>query len=281
MLDDYYRNYYGYGVNRPENIERLKRNAERIAESGMDNEAVIVDFGGAGDAGESVLVTELHYRGFPLARAVGPGEDIPTCDILFASHVLEHVYDLPALMQKITDAVGDGWFVMDGPDSLGIVLHWPMPMLDWNTKHINHFTLRDYLNLGWRYGFSALEVTPYELGGAPAFQLRMQQLDAGSLSVDRIRGRIFSRLARLRLIDRPVNVWGLGDIAWHLLYQVDLEVLDYIDNDPAYRGKTYNGKPVQERPTNDAPIVILAQGQRARLIENIRKAGIKSDIIEV
>jgi hypothetical protein len=73
----------------------------------------------------------------------------------------------------------------------------------------------------------------------------------------------------------------MGDITWHILSQMDLDVLDYIDNDPAYRGQTYNGKPVQERPTNDSPIVILAQGQRGRLIENIRAAGIQNRIIEI
>ena len=78
-----------------------------------------------------------------------------------------------------------------------------------------------------------------------------------------------------------MNVWGLGDTTWHILSQHPLDVLDYIDNDPAYRGQTYGGKPVLERPTNDAPIVILAQGQRAALIRNIRAAGIENEIVEV
>ncbi len=89
------------------------------------------------------------------------------------------------------------------------------------------------------------------------------------------------RLDRLAKIEGPVNVWGLGDITWHLLSRVNLDVLDYIDNDPAMRGQTYKGKPILERPTNDKPIVILAQGQRGRLIENIRKAGITNDILEI
>jgi len=36
-----------------------------------------------------------------------------------------------------------------------------------------------------------------------------------------------------------------------------------------------------ERPTNDAPILILAQGQREKLIENIRKMDVTNDIIEI
>ena len=75
-------------------------------------------------------------------------------------------------------------------------------------------------------------------------------------------------------------MWGLGDVTWHLLSQVDLDVLDYIDNDPAYRGSTYNGKQVQERPTNDAPIVIMAQGQRQRLIAHIKNV-CENRIVEI
>jgi len=100
-------------------------------------------------------------------------------------------------------------------------------------------------------------------------------------SAKHIMDNISARVDRLKtLAGLPLNVWGMGDITWHLLAQVELNILDYIDNDPAYRGQTYNGKPVQERPTNAAPILIMAQGQRQRLIENIRKAGIQNPIIE-
>jgi len=70
---------------------------------------------------------------------------------------------------------------------------------------------------------------------------------------------------------------------WHILSLVDedFQVLNYIDNDPAYRGQIYNGKPVLERPDNDAPIVIMAQGQRQRLIANIRAMGVENEIIEI
>ena len=290
MLNEYYLKYYGYGVNSPANIERLKMDAVTI--SGLakhEREAVIVDFGGAGDDGRSIIVDMLRDRGYVNAESVGAGDALPCpSNIIYASHVVEHVYDLPETMERISDALApDGLLIIDGPDATGLLQHWKMPILDFNTKHVNHFTLRNYLDLGYRHGFELVDlpaqagVRKYELENAPAYQLQFRRLDVAQESAKHITDNISARVDRLRtLAGLPLNVWGMGDITWHLLAQVKLNILDYIDNDPAYRGQTYNGKPVQERPTNDAPILIMAQGQRQRLIENIRKAGIENPIIE-
>ena len=283
MLNQYYRIYYGYGVNSPSNIERLKMDAVRLAELEHNRAAVIVDFGGAGDDGQSIIVNSLRDRGYTKAVCAGAGDPLPQqCDLIYASHVIEHVYDLPETMERFSDALAAwGLLIMDGPDATGLLQRWKMPILDFNTKHINHFTLRDYLNLGYHHGFELVDVRKYELENAPAYQLQFKRLDVAIESMRHIERNIVASADRLKTLEGlPLNVWGMGDITWHLLAQVNLNVLDYIDNDPAYRGQTYNGKPVQERPTNDAPILIMAQGQRQRLIENIRKAGILNPIIE-
>jgi len=62
MLNEYYLKYYGYGVNSPANIERLKMDAVTI--SGLakhEREAVIVDFGGNGDDGR-LIVSNAHSQ---------------------------------------------------------------------------------------------------------------------------------------------------------------------------------------------------------------------------
>jgi len=279
MLDDYYLHYYGYGLGYEDNIARLTNDANTIAGIARTDD-VIVDFGGGKD---SVVITELKRLGFNRTISVDVGDPMPKADIIFASHVLEHIYTLPATMELLVDALKpEGTLIVDGPDATGLLLKWNMPILDFNTKHIQHFTLRDYLNLGWRYGLEMVDHFAYDLGFIRAgYQIRFKKMDIGVASMGVIKNRTYSMKARLLLIDKPVNVWGMNDLAWHMLAAVDLDVLDYIDNDPAYRGKTYNGKPVLERPTNDAPILIMVQGQRQRLIENIRKAGITNEIIEL
>jgi hypothetical protein len=284
-LDEYYRDHYGYGVNSPANVERLKIDATVISTAINSNKsAVIVDFGGAGDDGKSVLVDALQHLGFTNAVCVGVGDALPDADVIYASHVLEHIYDLPATMMLLRGALADdGLLIVDVPDATGLLLKWRMPILDFNTKHVNHFTLRHLLELGAHYGFESVCVKPYELERAPAYQVHFRRLDVARGSMLHIMSGMYERLQKLEAIKEPVNIWGLGDITWHVLSEpnLDLQVLDFIDNDPAFRRQTYSGKPVQERPTNSAPIVILAQGQRGRLIENIRKAGVTNPIIEI
>jgi hypothetical protein len=225
----------------------------------------------------------LLWRSHPNAVCVGVGDPLPTnCNVIYASHVLEHIYNLPETMALICAALAaDGLLIVDVPDATGLLLKWRMPILDFNTKHLNHFTLRHLLELGAHYGFEAVHVKPYELEGAPAYQVNFRKMNVAQASASHIKGNISDRWWKLSKIKEPVNIWGMGDITWHMLSQIDLDVLDYIDNDPAFRNQTYNGKPVLERPTNNAPIVIMSQGQRKRLIENIRKAGITNDIIEI
>lgn len=279
MLNEYYTKYYGYGVSNPDNIERLKQDARRIAAE-HDRDAVILDFGGAGDGGVSVLVEEL--AGFTNARCINPGEKLPACDVIYASHVLEHIYDLRKVMMQFVDSLNtDGTLIVDVPDAYGLLARWKMPILDFNTKHINHFTLRNMLDLGFHCGFEMVDLKRYELEYAPCFQAIFKRVNVAHQSALHIKTSSLSRELKLNRINYSVNIWGMSDIVWHALSKYNLKVLNYIDSDPAYRGQTYNGKPVLERPDNDSPILILAQGQRGRLIENIRKAGVTNQIIEI
>jgi hypothetical protein len=286
LLNDYYLNYYGYGINSSDVSDRLTSIADYIAEK-YPQTARFVDFGGSGDDGKSIVCGRLQKLGFKNAYNVNAGEPVPPCDVLLASHVIEHVYDMPAVMDAITEALAeDGLLIVDGPDATGLVLRWRMPILDFHTKHINHFRMIDYLRLMERYGFELTDSSRYvdirSSQHAACVRLYFKRFSTADASRDWVQASVNERVARLRLVgDQPVNVWGLGDVTWHLLSMVDLNVLEYIDNDPAYRGATYGGNPVLERPTNDAPIVIMSQGQRTKLIENIRAAGVTNDIIEI
>jgi len=285
LLNKYYRNYYGYGINSEDVKERLNGIADAIWRDHPN--ARVVDFGGAGDDGRSIIVDRLHSFGHAEAYCINAGDDVPECDVMVVSHVLEHVYDMPDVMNKIVGALHpSGLLIVDGPDATGLLQHWQMPMLDFHTKHVIHLRMLDYLRLMDRYGFTLIDSLKYvdirASQTAPCFRMTFTRLDTAVSSRDRVTSNIDGLLAKLHAIDYPVNVWGLGDISWHLLAQCpNLEVLEYIDNDPAYRGQKFGGKPVLEKPTNNAPIIIMAQGQRVKLINNIRMAGVKNDIIEI
>jgi hypothetical protein len=57
--------------------------------------------------------------------------------------------------------------------------------------------------------------------------------------------------------------------------------LDYIDNDPAMRGQTYDGKPILDAPRNGAPIVVIAQGQIENLLNRIKLMGIMNEVVKI
>ena len=286
MLNEYYRTRYGYGINSADVSERLTAIADWVA-SEADNTIRFVDFGGSGDDGRSIVVGRLHEHGYNNSWNVNAGEDVPPCDILLCSHVLEHVYDMEDVMTKITSAiVDDGMLIVDGPDTTGLLLEWTMPMLDFHTKHIIHFRMIDYLRLMDHWGFELMNHVQYEdvRSGqrAPCFRMYFQRRNIAQECGDLVQANIKRLVDKLKAIKEPVNVWGLGDISWHLLAQVpELKVINYVDNDPAYRGSTFDGKPVLEKPNNSHPIVITAQGQRQLLIDNIRKAGVDNEIIQI
>jgi predicted SAM-dependent methyltransferase len=283
MLDRYYRQYYGYGINGPDNIERLKRDAARIEGWVSSKQARILDFGGAGDDGRSLIVDHFQRVGYTDAHCTGPNEPLPQdCDLIYASHVLEHIYDLPHVMTRLGQALKpEGVLVVDIPEAAGILLHWQKAILDYNTKHINHFTIRTMLDLLHRYGFELVDHRDYTLEGAPCVQFVCKRLDIAEEARRHIEARADETLAKLAPYSGPVNLWGLNDRVWSIIDRTRLDVLNYIDNDPAYRGQTYRGKPVLERPDNDAPILIICQGQGGRLVANIKKWGIQNKVVEI
>jgi SAM-dependent methyltransferase len=288
-LDEYYRTFYakGYsGLGTDGNIKRLKDDAHMISALGYPKDANIADFGGGGEDDISHLTGELHSLGYRNAVCVGAGVEITNkFDVIYASHVLEHIYDLPEIMDLLCDHLaGGGTFIADVPDSMWISQYWKQPILDFNTKHINHFTLLDLLNLFRLHGFTMVQHKTYIIDtmiDAQAIQAQFKRLDVGERSAQVVEGNRERAIEKLKAIDFPVNIWGMSDVVWTMLSYVDLNVLDYIDNDPAYKNQMYKGKPILEAPTNDAPIIVMAQMQRGKLIENIRKAGYNQRIIEI
>jgi len=285
MLNDFYTHYYGFGINSMEVSDRLTGIADYIA-SHYSKEVRVVDFGGGGDDGKSIIINHLNQLGFDNTYNVNAGESVPPCDVIVASHVLEHVYDMKDTMFQIDRALsGRGELIIDIPDATGLLLHWSMPMLDFHTKHINHFRMIDCLELMKNWGYELVDSLRYvdirSNQTAQCLRMYFKNLDVAEQSKEHIQKNINVMLYKLQQIDFPVNVWGLGDIAWHLLSQVDLDVIDYIDIDPAMRGATFDGHSIKETVTNDAPIVIVSQGQRSNLLNHIQLLGLPNKVIEI
>jgi SAM-dependent methyltransferase len=268
----YYVERYGYGVNDYEQGKRMMDRAHYIAEKYKDKNIKIVDFGG-GDGG---LSSVLERFGFKNAKNVGAGDEMPEgVDVVLAEHVLEHIYSMNIAMSDITSALKEGgMLVVDIPDGGAISFVKPaeMPILDYTQVHINHFRVVDMLRLMERWGFELLETHEYTERFMPCRMfVFVKGADIGWLAREYVIANIEEKQDKLRAIgDTPVIVWGLGDIAMHLLARYPINVKYFVCNDPAFKDQTIGKIPILEAPISEHPIVVMAQAQKDKLIEHIK-----------
>jgi len=281
--DTYYTERYGYGVTDDECKLRLIARAEYISRVYTDS-ARVVDFGG----GDGVLPDCLRDLGFADVWNYGIGDDMPqNCDAIVAEHVLEHIYDLDTAMRIITGALKDnGMLLVDVPDAgrIAIERNIKTPILDFSQVHINHFRLVDMLNLMKKWGFELVETKSYHERGSACRQyvfIKDGNLVSGA-SKWFVAKNISERIQELRALgNKPVCVWGFGDIASECLAGWFPNVKYFVCNDPAFEGTTIRGLPVYKSPIDNLPIVVIAQSQKEILLEKIRGLGLDNQVIVI
>ena len=270
--DRYYQERYGYGVEDAEQQQRMRDRAHYIATK-FDKEMKIVDFGG----GEQGLTRILAQYEFHNTACVEAGQDIPEdVDVILAEMVFEHIYSMNGVMAEMTECLKDGgYLIVDIPDAgaIGLEGSESMPILDYHQVHLNHFRTVDMLRLMERWGFELSETNAYhERGLACRMFVFIKGADVGKLSREHVINNVQAKIEKMReLGDKPVIVWGTGDIALHLLAKNMLNVKYYISNDPAFKDQTIGKIPILDAPISDHPIVVMAQAQKEQLLENIKK----------
>jgi hypothetical protein len=140
-----------------------------------------------------------------------------------------------------------------------------------------------------KYGFSVVNQWHPEIKIQNAKCYRaLYQLDGRLGMWDRsratVRQNMAAKIQKLQTITTPVIVWGCSDTVWHLLAQVpNLPVAYFVDKDSkAYtEGTTILGIRVYAAVHSTEPIVVMAQGQRQQIIDNIRALGLENKVIEV
>lgn len=282
--DQYYQGRYGYGVEDQEQQVRMKTRAKIVHNMSADRNAIIVDYGGGDGQIESILRKEY---GFKNVYTVNCGDDMPNKPlVILAEHVLEHVYDMDATMTAFRKIKPGGYLVVDIPDAETIAYceSEAMPMLDYHQKHINHFTQADMMSLMHRNGFTLEYWDSYTERNLPCklYVFRYRVVEPYNASMRFVKKNMAKKVEKLKALgDKPVIVWGLGDIALYCLAQHMPNVVYFVDNDPAYRDGVVAGLPVLDKQESDESIVIIAQSQKKKLIENIRKMGAENEIIEI
>lgn len=282
--DAYYRDYYGYDGNEhsENNLLRLDELVELATQHAKTGD-LIVDFGG----GTGYLAEKLERMGYTKAITVEVGERLPkNIDLLISAQTLEHLYDLKPIVENLIKHLSiKGKLLIEIPSCYEMpFLEPPMPILDYHQKHVNHFLPFVLDKLFKQYGFDRIYThsgsTPCYFGWhyRAVYQRNVPER-IYHLSKMTVQDRVLNKIEKIQKIDKPVIVWGCGDLCLHMLTKIKLDVVYYVDNDPAFRGATIGGLPVQDTVTTSHPIVVIAQNQASGIIKRIKELGLKNEVI--
>jgi hypothetical protein len=271
--EEYYKNQYigsNYNNESPHR-ERLWDLANFI-NSKFPKETAVIDFGG----GNGYLGKCLKKMGFDTYAVCDVDSEIPIfCDLIVASHVIEHIYDLNKMMEMFANTTEQ--VLVELPESLEYSYRTEPKMLDYQTQHINHFGISQLDRLFSNYNFSCeyWETLEFPLLNMPTYRAIYKKNGYQEM---------FNRVKRVLDIpaiatDEPVIVYGLGDYAMWILANNPIEVASYVDDSPQYRGMTIKGKPILDHVEGDEPILVIARGKQKELVEHIKSLGIKNEII--
>lgn len=283
--DLYYKNRYGNDgvLTNKATHKRLRDLAKLAREIEPNKDACIVDFGG----GDGYLERQLKKHGYTNVQTVEVGDTFPeSIDLLIASHILEHLYNLRGIMDILVGHI-KGKFLIDLPNAETLSRNPPdsLPILDFHQKHVNHFSIYTLNLLFRKYGYFLTRMEHYM---EHAENLRAiyekEENYAESLKIylaskERVEKSISEKEERLKKITFPVIIWGCGDICMTMLKRVPLNVIYYVDNDSAFKGQTIGGIPVLDRVESNEPIVIIAQMQQSLILERIKNSGLKNEVI--
>jgi SAM-dependent methyltransferase len=197
---------------------------------------------------------------------------MPKFDCVVVSHVLEHIYDIPAFFTAARRLLAPGGYLyIETPDATCYDDYLYAPFQEFNTEHINHFSARALENTARRFGFQPVLVEqkviqtaadtlyPAVFGlfrdsGGTADEHAVvcdQELPCriaayirhSAEQMERINQHLASQLANTP----RVILWGAGQLAMKLLALPCLaqtKVRALVDNNPILRGKTLAGAPI-------------------------------------
>jgi len=229
-------------------------------------------------------------RGIPGVRANrGSLANLPApaepWDLVILSHVLEHVRDLKGALAALFPFVAPGGVLyVEVPDASRYVDFAWSPFQDFNSEHINHFSLQSLENLLAASGFRTVRRATKEILSAPGMPYPalycLARREGTRLSIrrdDELRLRLESYIDRSSAIlddidrclsehigsDDPVIVWGTGELTAKLLTQTFLghaRIVAFVDSNPVNQGRILRGLPViaPEALPRDGTALIVA-----------------------
>jgi 2-polyprenyl-3-methyl-5-hydroxy-6-metoxy-1,4-benzoquinol methylase len=320
----------GSGVS-PYDAARLATTAADIARALPSRAASILDAGCATGG----LLTALRDQGFSAVAGLDPSPrcaaachvrgfeayvgsiasapaHMPKFDCIVFSHVLEHIYDIPAFFTAARHHLAPGGYLyLETPDATRYDDYLYAPFQEFNTEHINHFSAQTLENAARRFGFQPVVVEQKVIQTAedtlyPAvfglFRDNGEAKDERPMVCDqelppKIAAYIRQSTEHMERINdylvgqladaQRVIVWGAGQFAMKLLALpclAQIEIRALVDNNPILRGKTLAGAPIvspQEIAGTHEPIIIATLLHAGEIAVQIRRLGLNNPVLSL
>ena len=310
---------------------RLAIAARDIARAVPSRSASILDAGCATGG----LLTALRDQGFTAVAGLDPSPrcaaacrergfeayvgsiasapaHMPKFDCVVFSHVLEHVYDIPAFFAAARSVLAPGGYLyLETPDATRYDDYLYAPFQEFNTEHINNFSKCALENATRRFGFKPVLVEQ------KLIQTAEETLYPAVFGVFRDQGEIAEERAVVRdrelssaidsyiqhsaeqmeqinqhlakqLTDTPqVILWGAGQLAMKLLALpcfAKLTIRALVDNNPILKGKTFAGAPVvghQDIAGTHEPIIIATLLHDDEISAQVRQLGLSNPVLSL
>lgn len=307
---EYYNtaNSSGMGGVTEKDVQRFSNYVDVIESNHIDKKGLIADIG-CSQGGLLQVLKEKGYsnlHGVDLLKSnvdvinravcratVGDASSIPLSDnsaqMIFLTHVLEHVYNLSAAFREIERVLAyDGLAYIEVPNLASYPTIKEAPLYDFFHEHINHFDMRSLVQLITFNGFSVLEIGEKAFDGKSSTSeclyslirkgtgpqktyekvVSVEKLFSGTPNVD----------AFLKEVDPqvPINIWGLSSYMLLLLENVLLpkfKVVALYDADEHKQRQTINGLEIRPPETllkaNDGGVVVIPRGPFYERIQTI------------
>lgn len=268
----YYRNHYIQNMDMHD-YRRLDNLSYAIF-SMFSKELKVIDYGG----GNEYLVHKLRKYGFNQVSVCNVDDKLESCDLIIASQVVEHIYDLDGMMKNFIDNLKDGGFIIvETPDALNYSKREFPPLLDYYPTHINHFSATQLNYLFARYGFSnnfLMGGIEYKPTNAPMFRT-VYVKNGNQIAFNKIKEKI-SNVKSLD-IKEPVIVYGLGDLTLYQIANSNLNIVSFVDESSAYKGATINNIPVLDHVEGDYPVIVFGKRSQESILSKLE--GRKNKVI--
>ena len=239
--------------------------------------------------------------------------ELEHADLIVLSHVLEHVRDVGIAIDGLKAITAPGGKVYcEVPNASQYTEYLVAPFLDFNTEHINHFSVgtlkRLFAARGWKIvasGSKAIASSPTtrypcawvlaELPKAeesvpvvPADRALRAALTRYVAASQELLERVVARLNAMRITSTEIIVWGTGQTTAILLAETPLgsaRIKAFTDSNAKNFGRTIAGAPVVPpdalRAMPETPIVIGSLLHGAEIAESISARGLPNPVIRL